>query len=70
VIDEEVARFLHDADERATSLLKGHREALEKVSGLLVERETIDGEDVLDSVGGARPPERRIVVEEPTPAPS
>jgi cell division protease FtsH len=70
VIDEEVARFLHDADERATSLLKGHREALEKVSGLLVERETIDGEDVLDAVGGARPAEQTITIEEPTPASS
>jgi cell division protease FtsH len=70
VIDEEVGRFLHDADERATSLLKGHREALERVFALLIERETIDGEDVLNAVGGARPPEQPIVVEEPTPAPS
>jgi cell division protease FtsH len=70
VIDEEVARFLHDADERATSLLKGHRDALEKVFALLIERETIDGEDVLEAVGSTRPPERTIVVEEPTPAPS
>jgi cell division protease FtsH len=70
VIDEEVARFLHNADERATSLLKGHREALEKVFALLIERETIDGEDVVNAVGGARPPEQPITIEEPTPAPS
>jgi cell division protease FtsH len=51
VIDEEVERLLHEADERATTLLRSHREALDRVVSLLVERETIDGSDVLAAVG-------------------
>jgi cell division protease FtsH len=51
VIDEEVERLLNEADERATTLLRTHREALDRVVGLLVERETIDGSDVLAAVG-------------------
>ena len=51
VIDEEVERLLHEADERAATLLRTHREALDRVVGLLVERETIDGSDVLAAVG-------------------
>jgi cell division protease FtsH len=70
VIDEEVGRFLHEADERATSLLLGHRGALDRVSALLLERETIDGKDVVNAVGGVGTPEPPITIEEPTPAPS
>jgi cell division protease FtsH len=51
VIDEEVERLLHEADERASTLLRSHREALDRVVILLVERETIDGSDVLAAVG-------------------
>jgi len=51
VIDEEVERLLNEADERATTLLRSHREALDRVVSLLVERETIDGSDVLAAVG-------------------
>ncbi|MGZ4115114.1 MAG: ATP-dependent zinc metalloprotease FtsH, partial [Actinomycetota bacterium] len=43
VIDEEVERLVHEADERAMALLKENREGLESVAALLVERETIDG---------------------------
>jgi cell division protease FtsH len=59
VIDEEVERLLHEADERATTLLRSHREALDRVVSLLVERETIDGSDVLAAVGAH---DRRDVV--------
>ncbi len=51
VIDEEVERLLHEADETATALLKSHRDRLLRVVELLVERETIDGSDVLAAVG-------------------
>jgi cell division protease FtsH len=64
VIDEEVARLLGDADERATRLLESRREGLEKVAAMLVERETIDGEDVLvalDREPAAEPP---VVIED------
>jgi len=54
VIDEEVERLLNEADERATALLRSHRDALDRVADLLVERETIDGSDVLAAVGSDR----------------
>jgi cell division protease FtsH len=46
VIDEEVARLLKEADDRAGAVLESRRDALENVVALLLERETIDGEDV------------------------
>jgi cell division protease FtsH len=45
-IDQEVARLLREAEETATTLLRGHRETLDRVIGLLLERETIDGADL------------------------
>ncbi len=46
LIDEEVARLLRQAEQRATRLLTEHRSALDRVVDLLLERETIDGRDV------------------------
>jgi cell division protease FtsH len=46
VIDEEITRLLKEADDRAGALLESRRDALEEVVALLLERETIDGEDV------------------------
>src|SRR5919198_6649969 len=57
LIDEEVARLLKEADDRAGSLLDSRRDALEKVVALLLERETIDGEDVLAALGREPAPE-------------
>src|SRR5262249_28415471 len=62
VIDEEVERLLHDADDRATALLRSHRDALGRVVDLLVERETIDGADVLAAVAAA---DRDVVTVDP-----
>jgi cell division protease FtsH len=45
-IDEEVARLLREAEDTATALLRGNRETLDRVIGLLLERETIDGADL------------------------
>src|ERR1700749_3750247 len=50
-IDEEVARLLREAEDTATRLLRGHRETLDRVIGLLLERETIDGSDLAAIVG-------------------
>jgi cell division protease FtsH len=50
VIDEEVERLLHEADERAAALLRSRRDGLARVVDLLLERETIDGADVLAAV--------------------
>jgi cell division protease FtsH len=51
VIDEEVSRLLSEAEDRATELLESRRDALDSIADLLLERETIDGEDVLRAVG-------------------
>jgi len=50
-IDQEVARLLREAEDTATSLLREHREALDRVIGLLLERETINGADLAAVVG-------------------
>ncbi|MGZ4125210.1 MAG: ATP-dependent zinc metalloprotease FtsH [Actinomycetota bacterium] len=67
VIDEEVERLVHDADERAMALLKENREGLESVAALLVERETIDGKDVLAALGRTAANEAPVVIEDRAP---
>ena len=70
MIDEEVERLLKEANERASSLLSTHREALDRVVALLLERETIDGSEVIAAAG--EQPETRVVpeAEDRAPAPS
>jgi cell division protease FtsH len=46
VIDQEVAKLLREAERRATSALSDHRAELDRLTELLLERETIDGADV------------------------
>ena len=55
LIDEEVTRLLREAEMRATALLAEHREELDRVIALLLERETIDGSELLAIVGPPRP---------------
>jgi cell division protease FtsH len=50
-IDQEVARLLREAEDTATALLRGHRQTLDRVVALLLERETIDGADLAAVVG-------------------
>jgi len=47
-IDEEVARLLADAEARATRLLESSRAGLDALTTLLVERETISGQDIAE----------------------
>ena len=54
VVDQEVAKLLREAEGRATVLLTGHRVALDRLTELLLERETVDGTDV-DQVLGRVP---------------
>jgi cell division protease FtsH len=59
VIDTEVAALLAEAHQRASAMLGEHRGALERLVGLLLERETVDGsdvEEVLGRVPGQRQP--------------
>src|SRR5207245_8897947 len=46
VIDEEVERILREQEARATKLLDEHKGGLQLVADALVEKETINGEDV------------------------
>jgi cell division protease FtsH len=55
VVDEEVGKLLHEAEQRAITLLIDHREALDRLTALLLERETIDGSDVQRLLAGGLP---------------
>jgi cell division protease FtsH len=63
VIDEEVSRLLKDADDRAGALLESRRHALEQVVALLLERETVDGEDVERILGKVHAPGVAVVMD-------
>jgi cell division protease FtsH len=54
VIDEEVARLLAEAEERARGLLSEHRVVLDSVIAALLEKETISGEDLTEIVNRAQ----------------
>jgi cell division protease FtsH len=54
LVDEEVGKLLREAEDRATTMLSEHREALDRLTELLLERETVDGTDV-DGVLGRIP---------------
>ncbi len=47
-IDKEVNRLLREAYDRAIDILRTNRDKLELVTKLLLERETLDGNDVMD----------------------
>ncbi|MBN1558134.1 MAG: ATP-dependent zinc metalloprotease FtsH [Lentisphaerae bacterium] len=49
-IDTEVSRLLSEAHDRAAALVREHRETLDRIAGLLLERETLDGRDVEDII--------------------
>ena len=65
VIDEEVTRLLNEAQERATDQLTRNRGSLDRLVELLLERETVDGEDVYGILGRPVPGARGE--SEPTP---
>jgi cell division protease FtsH len=55
VIDEEVERLLKEAEERARTILADHRGELDELVALLLEKETVDGAEVLAIAAGAVP---------------
>jgi cell division protease FtsH len=66
LVDTEVKRILGDAYERAKTVLVDHRDALDRLAAALLERETLDREDVeLVVAGKPLPP-----VPPPPPAPA
>jgi cell division protease FtsH len=50
-IDSEVSKLLRQAEERAVDLLKTHRAELDALVNLLLQRETVDGNDVYRLAG-------------------
>ncbi len=53
VVDAEISRILRQQEERATELLRRHRAGLDAVARALLERETLDGEEVSKLVDAA-----------------
>ncbi len=51
VIDEEVARILHDAANRASTLLSDNRDQLDKLANALVEHEVLDVREIEALIG-------------------
>ncbi len=54
-IDEEVTRLLSEAEERARAILSSNRPALDAVVELLLERETISGDELAEVVERSSP---------------
>jgi cell division protease FtsH len=55
IVDEEVSRLLREAEDHALDLLRRNRQALDGLTDLLLERETVGGPDVYDLVGRPYP---------------
>jgi cell division protease FtsH len=58
MVDEEVKRLLDEAHSHARDLLTAHRELLDRIALALLERETLDSEDVLILLRGEKLPPR------------
>ncbi len=50
MMDEEISRILVEQEQRAMELLAKHRVALDRVAEALLEKETIDGQEVAQIV--------------------
>jgi len=70
VVDHEVRRILSEAFERARSIVTANRDDLDRLTAALLERETLDREDV-DTLMSGRPlaplPPAAVAVPEPAP---
>ncbi|HET8564969.1 MAG TPA: ATP-dependent zinc metalloprotease FtsH [Solirubrobacterales bacterium] len=66
-IDDEIRRIVESAHQTAKSLLSERRDDLERVSKLLLERETIDAEQFVALLDGKSPDEVFADEEEPAP---
>ena len=55
IIDEEVARILREADDRAYRLLEEHRDELERLTEALIEREVLTVAEIEELIGKRAP---------------
>ena len=60
-IDEEVRRLIMEGHATATNLLSEHKDVLNRIAQALLDRETIDGEEVDAIVNGRDLPDRERV---------
>jgi len=68
-IDDEIRRIVEDAHQTAKDILTGNREQLDRISNILLARETIDAEQFVALLDGA--PESEVFPEdEAAPAPA
>jgi cell division protease FtsH len=69
MVDDEVKRLVDEAYAKATLILGDNRELLDRIAVALLERETIDRED-LDRLVKGEPLAPRVLAPEPVPAPA
>jgi cell division protease FtsH len=55
VVDAEISRMLREAEERSISILREHRDALDRLVALLIANETVDGSVVYSIAGRTEP---------------
>ncbi len=67
-IDDEIRRVIEESHETALSVLREHMTELHRLSGILIERETIDKEQFERLLAGDE--EAVVFAEEPPPAPA
>jgi cell division protease FtsH len=53
VIDEEVAKILHEASDRAESILRDNRNKLDKLVEALLEKEVLNEREIIELIGPA-----------------
>jgi cell division protease FtsH len=68
-IDDEIRRIVEEAHQTAKDILVDHREQLDRISNLLIERETIDAVQFVKLLDGAPAEEVFGVEDEETPEP-
>jgi cell division protease FtsH len=68
-IDDEIRRIVEEAHQSAKDILGGHREQLDRISKILLERETIDAEAFGKLLAGAAEEDVFGAEEEPEPEP-
>src|SRR5919197_1042255 len=66
-IDDEVRRIVEDAHQTSKDILSDHREQLDTISKILLERETIEAEEFIALLEGR--PEEEVFAEEEAPPP-
>jgi cell division protease FtsH len=61
-IDDEIKRIVEEQHQRALGILKERRETLDRVAHALLERETLDHEEIMALIEGRELPKRERVI--------